>query len=119
MIAGTKRKFVFYSAHDTTLSTFLSGMSVDTNFAYIPFASTLIYELWENGGEYEVKIKYNDAPANIPACNGSSCSEMSYADLRKFILSRTVENLEEACGGPPDFSFVPASRTEIRDLLAN
>ena len=67
MINGSQRKFVLYSAHDGSLATFMAGMSYDTNFALIPFAATIVYELWQDNGQYYVKIKYNDDPAPIPA----------------------------------------------------
>jgi hypothetical protein len=41
-------KFFFYSAHDTTIAAILAGLRAPVKRLQPPFASTLLFELWES-----------------------------------------------------------------------
>jgi hypothetical protein len=65
-------KFYFYSAHDTTVAAILAGLRAPVHYLQPPFASTLLFELWDQGTskpDYRVTIIYDGVPIAIPGCN--------------------------------------------------
>jgi lysosomal acid phosphatase len=72
-------KFVLLSAHDSTIASVMSLMSVPPANTP-PYASDLNFSLYESGSQhYVVKVTYNGTPVSIPACGGTVCP------LQKFI----------------------------------
>ena len=72
------RRFYMYSAHYPTILGLLSAMGVGEwdRQAIPPYASALIFELWENETTREQSVKIRFADGNdVAVCNGSStCS---------------------------------------------
>ena len=99
MIAGSPQRFVFYSAHDSTLSGFLAGLSIVNNPNHVPLASTLLYELWEDAsGSYYVKVIYNDEELSIPVTPIPGMGNTySWDNMKAFLKSRSYANITEAC----------------------
>lgn len=89
----TDLRFSLYSAHDTTLAGFLSGLRVFNN-KNPPFASTLLFELHNEGAIYYVKVIYNDTPQIIPGCDVVMCP---YTVFRGILESQTYQDIEAAC----------------------
>mmetsp|Transcript_26757 Transcript_26757/g.48233 ORF Transcript_26757/g.48233 Transcript_26757/m.48233 type:complete len:372 (+) Transcript_26757:27-1142(+) len=90
---STALKFALYSAHDTTLAGFLSGLGV-FNGVNPPFASTILFELHQEGSVYFVKVIYNDVPQILPGCDVVMCP---YTVFRGFLVSQTFSDINEAC----------------------
>jgi hypothetical protein len=90
---STSLRFALYSAHDVTLSGFLSGLRV-FNGVNPPFASTILFELHEIGALYFVTVIYNDTPMIVPGCDVVQCP---YTVFRGILLAQTVPSFSEAC----------------------
>jgi len=105
-------KFIFYSAHDTTLEILFSIFLLETKFHFeeqyniIPFASTLSIEIHkekedsddpsdlETRDVYYVKMFYNDEPQLIKWCLGYTCPlEQFHRILEHYI----VPNIHNFC----------------------
>ena len=86
-------KFYFYSGPDPPLASFLAAMRAPVKWLLPEFASTLLYELWEDDGEHLVTIKYNDTPMGIPGCNINCTFDAFSSVLQQYI----VDDIEEAC----------------------
>lgn len=105
-------KFIFYSAHDTTLEILFSiflletKIHVEEQYNIIPFASTLSIEIHkeqENSDDnsdgkardvYYVKMLYNDEPQLIKWCLGYVCPlEQFHRVLEHYI----VPNIQAVC----------------------
>jgi len=90
-----RRKFIYYSAHDTTVGAFLSGM-LNKQSEFPPFASQLLYEFHKDSSTnmgpegYYVRITYNDEIIRIPnICkNAPTCD---YATFKRFLQGRMFQ----------------------------
>ena len=91
-------KFYFYSSHDTNLAAYLTAMQVFDCLTQPnpPFASTIMFELWGNGNNPYVIVKYNDTPLTLPGCGGQQCS---LEDFKTFTDSLQLPNFQEVCSG--------------------
>ncbi|OMJ84873.1 hypothetical protein SteCoe_13930 [Stentor coeruleus] len=87
------QKFFLYSAHDSTVSFALAYLQLDFSQPP-PFASTIIWELYEDEQKYYVNIKYNDMIQKLKGCLDYNCTFQEY---ELFVLERSIENLEEVC----------------------
>lgn len=96
------KKFVLFSAHDTTVAATLAAMGVFDG-KYPPYNSTLIWELWQNtsspssssssdaqqqkakqsGISTFVRVLYNDVPVTLPGCDGPECEFGAYVRATK------------------------------------
>lgn len=75
------KKFVLYSAHDTTVAAALSAL--DVKFTdNPPYNSTLIWEFWHDrdANRYLVTLEYNGNALRIPGCpgGGTACEFQAY-----------------------------------------
>lgn len=80
---------VLYSAHDTTVAMVLSALNM-TNvdcivdhylngvqnddscvWQFPPFSANIIFELWNDSGNYTIQVLYNGEKRKIPICNYS------------------------------------------------
>lgn len=63
------RKFVLYSAHDSTVAAALSALNVDFD-SNPPYNSTLIWELFHDNDadKFLVSIEYNGKKMHVPGC---------------------------------------------------
>lgn len=89
----TDLRFALYSAHDTTLTGFLSALGV-FNGINPPFASTLLFELHQEASIYFVKVIYNDTPLIVQGCDVVMCP---YTVFRGILKNRTVPDIVAAC----------------------
>jgi len=103
-------KFVFYSAHDTTMEVLFSIFLLETKihneekYNIIPFSSTISFEvhkelehdddLGELVEKYSVQMLYNDEPQFIKWCLGYSCS---LEQFHKIIEHHVVPDVENFC----------------------
>jgi len=54
------KKVDLFITHDMTMIQYLIGLNINQDlFKIVPFAANLIFELWENQGNYNVHIKFN------------------------------------------------------------
>mmetsp|Transcript_24911 Transcript_24911/g.24583 ORF Transcript_24911/g.24583 Transcript_24911/m.24583 type:complete len:341 (+) Transcript_24911:178-1200(+) len=92
-INGTSsQKFGFYSAHDTTLIGFLKFLGVwDGNNPV--YASSLIFELHNNAGNYAVHISYNGNSILLDGCT----DPCAYGTFKAMIEDKIIPNVTEAC----------------------
>lgn len=91
VISGTSTvKFGYFSAHDTTLIGFLTAIN-NFNGQNPPFASTLIFELIDESGEYYVNVKYNDQPLTINGCQIPCPFDSFQAYLNSWIITDVVK----------------------------
>jgi len=105
-------KYVFFSAHDTTLEILFSIFLLETKihseeqYNIIPFSSTVSFEIHRKQEEFEgisgretkdvyyVEMLYNDEPQFIKWCMGYSCSlDQFHRILEHYMLP----NLHEFC----------------------
>jgi len=99
-------KFIFYSAHDTTLEILFSiflletKIHVEEHYNIIPFASSLRIEVhkeqedFNDSDVYYVKMFYNDEPQLIKWCLGYTCP---LEQFHKILNHYIVPNLHEFC----------------------
>jgi len=105
-------KFIFYSAHDTTLEILFSMFLLETKLAtedqynIIPFSSVLSIELHkeqetvegldglETQDAYYVKMLFNDEPQLVKWCGGYKCS---LSQFHKILKHNTIPSLEDFC----------------------
>jgi len=71
-----ERRFLLYSAHDSTLSAIL-GVLIDKPLHWPGYASNFIIELWEStesttNNKYFFRILYNGVPLKTAWCNNNS-----------------------------------------------
>jgi acid phosphatase len=77
----TPLKYVLFSAHDTTILSELSALGAPLSAAP-PYASRLNFSMFQSeGGDYSVKVSFNDRPVVIPACGAASCSLSQFLSL--------------------------------------
>ncbi|CAN8071248.1 unnamed protein product [Agarophyton chilense] len=83
------KKFVLYSAHDTTVAATLAALRAFDG-RNPPYNSTLIWELYaaEGSSKFFVKLEYNGTPLLLPGCSDTLCPADEY--LRS-TAHRTVE----------------------------
>ncbi len=75
----TSRKYVLYSAHDTTI---LAQLGILGAVDKIPkYASDLNFSLFNIDDQYYVKVTFNDRPVFISACGSTMCSLTQFAEL--------------------------------------
>lgn len=99
VISGSSAvKFGYFSAHDTTLIGFLTAIQ-NFNGQNPPFASTLIFELIEESGEYFVNVKYNDEELTINGCQ----IPCPFDSFQKYLNSWIITDVVSACQIPPSF----------------
>mmetsp|Transcript_1180 Transcript_1180/g.2854 ORF Transcript_1180/g.2854 Transcript_1180/m.2854 type:complete len:423 (-) Transcript_1180:3844-5112(-) len=86
-------KFIFLSAHDSTLQAFVNGMQL-SNRSFPVYASTLITELHLINGSYFVRMLYNDEEVTVPDCQQTVCPLDTFLG---YLNRRIVPNLEQLC----------------------
>mmetsp|Transcript_1421 Transcript_1421/g.2260 ORF Transcript_1421/g.2260 Transcript_1421/m.2260 type:complete len:448 (-) Transcript_1421:769-2112(-) len=87
------RRFMFYSAHDTTLLNVKAALQLDTS-EQPPFASQLFFELMKNETGYYVQVRFNDMPVKFPTCSDYTCT---YSEFKGHLMNRILYNVTEAC----------------------
>lgn len=85
-------KIGLYSGHDTSIIGFLIFMGLWDGLNP-PFASTLVFELYLENGDYFLKMIYNDKPLILEGCQ-LMCP---YEIFLEIIQPKIVSNLQEAC----------------------
>jgi hypothetical protein len=91
-------KFVFYSAHDTTVMPIVLGLGYDLQ-AWAPFASNVFFvmsvENEDTDPTYAVKVLYNDEEFAIPVCDGKI--ECPLDTFMTYLDSWIYSDFESAC----------------------
>eukprot|EP00386_Alphamonas_edax_P004834 GDKI01015226.1.p1 GENE.GDKI01015226.1~~GDKI01015226.1.p1 ORF type:complete len:372 (-),score=128.47 GDKI01015226.1:192-1307(-) len=89
-------KFVYLSAHDTTLATFLGFLDYQDG-KQTPFASTVIFELWEEAdGTHTVNVLYNGKNIPLPDCpSGERCNLDKFIEFIK--VNTPTRSYKEIC----------------------
>lgn len=84
------KKFVLFSAHDTTVAATLAALQVFDGH-YPPYNSTLIWELFKSpDGLLSIRIEYNGRALRLPGCSDEYCPVHEYVMSTK---ERTVEGV--------------------------
>ena len=73
-------KYILFSAHDGTLASLMTALGDPLN-TRIPYASHINFALYEDNGNYKVKVSYNDRPVSVPACGGSVCTLEQFSQI--------------------------------------
>mmetsp|Transcript_1180 Transcript_1180/g.2853 ORF Transcript_1180/g.2853 Transcript_1180/m.2853 type:complete len:424 (-) Transcript_1180:2542-3813(-) len=90
---STSLKFLFLSAHDSTLQGYINGMQLNTtSFPY--YASTLITELHLTKGQYFVRMLFNDVPVVVPDCTEAMCPLNTFLG---YLNNRLIPNIQQYC----------------------
>lgn len=106
------KKFVHYSAHDTTIIYLLGLLENLDHFPHMPdYGSNIAFELHEEQGEWFIKIYYMPHVPSKPvrihlnACEGhpkSRCTLDKFAELmQKYRIASWADWMQE-CGNPLD-----------------
>lgn len=95
------KKFVLYSAHDTTVAATLAALRVFDG-KYPPYNSTLIWELYKfSNGSLFVRIEYNNQPLVLPGCLSADCPIVNYiASTEKATVLGELDRFVECLTGP-------------------
>lgn len=87
---GVAKKFLFLSAHDTTVASTLAAMRV-FNAECPPYNSTIIWELFQEGDEsLSVRVEFNGKALVLPGCSDEYCPVLEYRESTK---ERTVPGI--------------------------
>ena len=106
---------IIFSAHDTTIMNIFSTMSIQIS-EIPPFASLLLFELHNIGGNYFVQIRYNGHPIYLPGY----ADIITFDQFHEFVQMRSFHDINIACRGIADVTTpkMPKSQTdEIISLL--
>ena len=106
---------IIYSAHDTTIMNLFSTMSIQI-LEQPPFASVLLFELHNIGGNYFVQILYNGNLKYLQVYTDMA----TFDQFHEFVKMRSFNDVSMACGGIADVTNpkMPKSQTdEIISLL--
>ena len=97
-------KYMYLSAHDSSLSAIMSGLQQKQD-VQVKFASNLRIELYlkaagdENDlSNYEIKMLYNESPINVG--NSTVCSEFTcpFQTVKDFLISREYDgDFDKTC----------------------
>jgi len=114
---ASSNKFTLFSAHDTTIAAILMGLKQEKY--YPKFASNIFFNLHEREGNadtflgnesrYYVTVTFNDQPLTLETCGGVECDMDTFM---KFLESRTVPDLKEACESKKNALSLPTSSQE-------
>lgn len=107
-------KFIFLSAHDSTLQAFVNGMQLNTTIFPV-YASTLITELHLINGAYFVRMLYNDVDVVVPDCKQTYCPLATYLG---YLNRRIVPNMEEACNAETSQTALNGSEVFVVSLFS-
>jgi len=78
----TNPKWIFYSAHDTTLALVLSSLKSLEGTGWPSYAAHLLFELWEDDFDnFYVHVIYNDQDIVIPGCETAYCELETFIDI--------------------------------------
>lgn len=85
LLLKDKSKFILLSGHDTTIALLLASLDLKQDYT-VPFAATMIFELWNLDGDRQVKLLYNDVELDLfTYCHGeSSPSDQKSCSLDAF-----------------------------------
>jgi len=94
----TNPKWIYYSAHDTTLALVLSALNSLEGTGWPPYVGHLVFELWEDEFDnFFVHTIYNDQEMIIPGCKTTYCQLQTFIDIcSKQTL--TPEEWRKECG---------------------
>lgn len=95
----TELKATLYSAHDTTIMNIFATLNIPLE-VQPPYASIILFELYEFGNGFRVKLMYNNSPVNLPACESEYCD---FSVFKEYVHSRTFRNVTSACENMPRF----------------
>lgn len=69
----TSLRYVLFLGHDSSIMSVMNTLQVPLN--EIPgYASRVNFSIIKSGGQYFIKISYNDKPVSIPNCKSDICS---------------------------------------------
>ncbi|CAI2369354.1 unnamed protein product [Moneuplotes crassus] len=119
-------RFVFMSAHDSTIASLLAGVEQKQETQPF-FATSILVELWKKAGtagdkdeDFYAKYLYDDQPLNI----NNSCDDQGrcdYAGFKNYLKSREIEgDFDEACAYTESSSttMIVAISTSAAGLIA-
>jgi hypothetical protein len=93
-----QHKFFLYSAHDTTILNLLGALDAE-NKSWPPYASNMIFEVWQQADEVFLRIIYNGDIVKVKKnwCDFRRCSMNRFIDFFRPILELDMER--ECKGG--------------------
>jgi len=107
-------KWIYYSAHDTTLALVMSGFNILQGTGWPPYVANLVFELYKDSeNDYKVHLLYNNQTITIPGCS-------EYCDYLEFIeiaskFSITQNDWASECGT----SWLPSTRDYALGLVGD
>jgi Histidine phosphatase superfamily (branch 2) len=97
------KKFVLYSAHDSTVAAALSALNIDYD-TNPPYTSTLIWELSQEtgSGEFYVKVEYNGKSVRVrdcglPVAGDDACTLKDYIHATRAVTMKSSKARETEC----------------------
>jgi hypothetical protein len=103
----TSVKFLFLSAHDSTLQGFLNGLQLNTT-AFPVYASTLFTELHLLDAKYYVRMLFNDVPVVVPACSQAMCPLDTFLG---YLNNRIIPDIQQFCDSTHSTDLTTSSAT--------
>lgn len=79
-------QYMVFSGHDTTVGPLLATLQAYDG-QWPPYASHMQMELWSNGGQYFVQVKYQGEPLLLSTCSATMCPFSQFMDLVNPIVS--------------------------------
>jgi hypothetical protein len=101
-------KYMYLSAHDSSLSAFMSGL-LQVQEEQVFFASDLLVEVYSNGNNsenvldnYSVRMLYNQKPLNVGGNSTCPQYECSFSKIKEFLKSREYQGDYDLVCNPND-----------------
>ena len=96
--------FRIYSAHDMQIANIMVQIRPEEELNVVPFASNVVFEVWQNGYNYKIRSKYNNKPIEFKTNPGFRCEQddkghfctpdafFNYMDQRLILNATSLQN---------------------------
>lgn len=69
-----------HSAHDTQIANILTQIIPSYNYSAVPYASSIIFEFYEQEDDFTIRTLFNGQALELPGCEGKDCSYKKFFD---------------------------------------
>ena len=98
------RKFIYFSAHDSTLAAILGALNI-THWRWPPYASSMIIETWKSNTQNDktainVRVIYNGQILRLPFCPPNADGLCSLSTLLEYLSQYVPLDYIAECAAP-------------------
>ena len=96
-VNGGDTRFIYYSTHDSTLTAVLEMMESEER-RHPAYASFFNFEVWDRGGELQLRVLYNGEVIKVGVCGWDEVCENVrefLGEMERFVLCG--KDVEDEC----------------------